>query len=162
MCGGEPCIFTSELGIPGAQAGSPEQEMLGGSEKFENRHLSQDGSPPFQCSCGIKGNPVTHSAYYIVCSTCSVNRSCSEKSWSLSALLEFLWHPLAWSGRWIWERKIPWFWKYLISFIEVELIYKVVLHYSGVIQLYIYIYIYIFLFHYSLSQDIEYSSLCYK
>ena len=79
MCGGEPCIFTSELGIPGTQAGSPAQEMLGGSEKFENRHLSRDGRPPFQCSRGIKGNPVTHSAYYVVRSTCSVNRSCSEK-----------------------------------------------------------------------------------
>ena len=73
MCGGEPCIFTSELGIPGTQAGSPAQEMLGGSEKFENRHLSRDGRPPFQCSRGIKGNPVTHSAYYVVRSTCSVN-----------------------------------------------------------------------------------------
>ena len=44
---------------------------------------------------------------------------------------------------------------------EVQLIYNVVfLVYNKVCQLYICIYTFIF-FHYSLLQDIEYSSLCY-
>ena len=113
LCVEDTCILTSELGIPGAQAGSLHGRCWEAQRSvMKNRHLSRGGRPPFQCSCGIKGNPVTHSAYYIVYSTCSVNRSCSEKSWSLSPLLEFLWHPLAWSGWRIWERNIPWSWKY--------------------------------------------------
>ena len=62
-----------------------------------------------------------------------------------------------------------WITSALLFFIEVYLIYSVVLSSAvqqsdSVIYIYIYIYIYILLsvlFHYTLSQDIEYSSLCY-
>ena len=49
-------------------------------------------------------------------------------------------------------------------FIEIYVIYNIVLVselYSKVIQIYLFIYIFQILFHYSLLQDVEYSSLCY-